>query len=218
MRFTLVSADVGVWPFNNLRGSHVTWAIILFQIFCRVYQKIPFPFSSPFSLPPSPPPPFVRIFTFSYSLVLSVDIQRTSALIEVMFWLQIVLIRHRSQTQLLFHLGRRNWLKNESNALRSMVTRPPAKRMNRVCLRNYRYGKGKSPREESAEKFCFCLRKQTAPQKDPNGNGDWKTHDETNRSWPRKDHRKIRQTRSRVLWRSLRRKKERVLVVSISVE
>ena len=158
MRFTLVSADVGVWPFNNLRGSHVTWAIILFQIFCRVYQKLPFPFSSPFSLPPPPPPPFVRIFTFRYSLVLSVDIQRTSALIEVMFWLQIVLIRHRSQTQLLFHLGRRNWLKNESNALRSMVNRPPAKRMHRVCLRNYRHGKGKSPREESAEKFCSTER------------------------------------------------------------
>ena len=57
-------------------------------------------------------PSFVRIFTFSYSLVLSVDIQRTSALIEVMFWSQIVLIGRRSRTQLLLHLGRRNWLEN----------------------------------------------------------------------------------------------------------
>ena len=212
MRFTLVSADVGVWLFNNSRGSHVTWAIILFQIFCRVYQKNSFPLFFP---------SFVRIFTFSYSLVLSVDIQRASALIEVMFWLQIVLIRRRSRTQLLFHLGRKNWLKNESNALRSLVTRPPAKRMNRVRFRNYRYGKGKSPREESAENFYqvkSSLRKQTTLQKDLNGNGDWKTHDETNRSWPQKDHRKIRQSRYRVLWRSLRRKKERVLVVSISVK
>ena len=121
-------------------------------------------FLSPF-FPLPPARSFVRIFTFSYSLVLSVDIQRASALIEVMFWLQIVLIRHRSRTQLLFHLGRRNWLKNESNALRSLVTRPPAKRMNRVRFRNYRYGKGKSPREESAEKFRqvkSSLRKQTA--------------------------------------------------------
>ena len=186
------------------------------RYFVEYIRKIPFPFFSP-----PPPPSFVRIFTFSHSLVLSVDIQRASALIEVMFWLQIVLIRRRSRTQLLFHLGRRNWLKNESNALRSLVTRPPAKRMNRVRFRNYRYGKGKSPREESAENFCqvkSSLRKQTTLQKDPNGNGDWKTHDETNRSWPQKDHRKIRQSRYRVLWRSLRRKKERVLVVSISVK
>ena len=61
-------------------------------------------------------PPFFPLLRaniyVSYSLVLSVDIQRTSALIEVMFWSQIVLIRRGSRTQLLLHLGRRNWLEN----------------------------------------------------------------------------------------------------------
>ena len=47
----LCFATVGMRFFNNSRGSHVTWAIILFQMFCRLYQKIPFPFFSPSSRP-----------------------------------------------------------------------------------------------------------------------------------------------------------------------
>ena len=89
-----------------------------------------------------------------------------------------VLITDRPhQTQVTNAVVVPSWKKElaEKRKQRSPVTRPPAKRMDRVRFWNYRYGKGKSPREESAEKFRqvkSSLRKQTALQKDPNGSGD----------------------------------------------
>ena len=178
-------------------------------------------FLSPFlPLSPSLPPPplraniYVQLFLGTLSRYSKSQCTHRS---------DVLITDRPHQTQVTNAVVVPSWKKElaEKRKQRSPVTRPPAKRMNRVRFRNYRYGKGKSPREESAENFCqvkSSLRKQTTLQKDLNGNGDWKTHDETNRSWPQKDHRKIRQSRYRVLWRSLRRKKERVLVVSISVE
>ena len=195
----LCFATVGM-RFNNSRGSHVTWAIILFQMFCRLYKKIPFPFFSPSSRPLLRANIYVQLFLGTLSRYSKSQCTHRS---------DVLITDRPHQTQVTNAVVVPSWKKElaEKRKQRSPVTRPPAKRMNRVRFRNYRYGKGKSPREESAENFCqvkSSLRKQTTLQKDLNGNGDWKTHDETNRSWPQKDHRKIRQTRSRFLWRSLK--------------
>ena len=163
----LCFATVGM-RFNNSRGSHVTWAIILFQMFCRLYKKIPFPFFSPSSRPLLRANIYVQLFLGTLSRYSKSQCTHRS---------DVLITDRPHQTQVTNAVVVPSWKKElaEKRKQRSPVTRPPAKRMDRVRFWNYRYGKGKSPREESAEKFRqvkSSLRKQTALQKDPNGSGD----------------------------------------------
>ena len=154
----LCFATVGMRFFNNSRGSHVTWAIILFQMFCRLYQKIPFPFFSPSSRPLLRANIYVQLFLGTLSRYSKSQCTHRS---------DVLITDRPHQTQVTNAVVVPSWKKElaDKRKQRSPVTRPPAKRMNRVRFRNYRYGKGKSPREESAEKFRqvkSSLRKQTA--------------------------------------------------------
>ena len=127
-------------------------------MFCRLYQKIPFPFFSPSSRPLLRANIYVQLFLGTLSRYSKSQCTHRS---------DVLITDRPHQTQVTNAVVVPSWKKElaDKRKQRSPVTRPPAKRMNRVRFRNYRYGKGKSPREESAEKFRqvkSSLRKQTA--------------------------------------------------------